>query len=256
MLSKKLPEIIKYICKKNIYSKDFIGKSCLLFRNDNFNFLKLETSNSEQNDAITFIQEIDKDFGDLDRFIERKRKLFENSLNKESIELLFKYCKTDTSITFANYKLFNKIKENLKIMIKNYFKSRSELYNNILKEIFVFDNKSHDIISLQSKLTYKSITDISKKTKIILLDLHITVFASLNNILSDIANEINVMGPIDAPTSDNNDAVQEAQPTTGGKSKNMRKINTRKHRNNSKAKKHRKTRTKRGNKRGNKNFIK
>ena len=251
MLSKKLPEIIKYICKKNIYSKDFIGKSCLLFRNDNFNYLKLETSNSEQNDAITFIQEIDKDFGELDRFIERKRKLFENSLNKESIELLFKYCKTDTSITFANYKLFNKIKENLKIMIKNYFKSRSELYNNILKEIFVFDNKSHDIISLQSKLTYKSITDISKKTKIILLDLHITVFASLNNILSDIANEINVMGPIDAPTLDNDDNVQSVQPTTGGKSKNMRKINTRKHKNNSKAKKYRKTRAKRGNKRGN-----
>jgi hypothetical protein len=199
----------------------------------------LETSNSEQNDAITFIQEIDKDYGQLDRFIERKRKIFENSLNKESIELLFKYCKTDTPITFANYKLFNKIKENLKIMIKNYFKSRSELYNNILKEIFVFDNKSHDIISLHSKLTYKSITDISKKTKIILLDLHITVFASLNNILSDIANEINVMGPIDGAEIDKDNSIQEEpveQPITGGKSKKYKK--TRKHRKSKKSKKH------------------
>ena len=105
-------------------------------------------------------------------------------------------------------------------MIKNYFKFRGELYNNILKEIFVFDNKSHDIISLNSKLTYKYITDISKKTKIILLDLHITVFTSLNSILSDIANEINVMGPIDAPETDKNETVQEElpeQPLKGGK---------------------------------------
>ena len=77
------------------------------------------------------------------------------------------------------------------------FKFRGELYNNILKEIFVFDNKSHDIISLNSKLTYKYITDISKKTKIILLDLHITVFTSLRNFIASCCRVPGHIWPLD-----------------------------------------------------------
>ena len=240
-LSKKIPEIVKYICERNIYSKDYIGKSSLLFRNDNFKFMKLETSNNEQLAAQMFIDQIDKDNGDLDRFIEKKRKLFEKTLTSESIELLFKYCKKEHYLTFANYKLFTSIKDNLKIMIKNYFKTRTELYNNIIKEIFVFDSKSHDIISLNSKLTYKSIVDINKKTKIILLDLHITVFTSLNTILSDIANEINVMKPIDDDTNESTTTTssigteeidmtfikdENKLPLNGGKTKKHRKKNS------------------------------
>ena len=236
-LSKKIPEIVKYICERNIYSKDYIGRSLLLFRNDNFKFMKLETSNNEQLAAQMFIDQIDKDNGDLDRFIEKKRKLFEKTLTSESIELLFKYCKKEHYLTFANYKLFTSIKDNLKIMIKNYFKIRTELYNNIIKELFVFDSKSHDIISLNSKLTYKSIVDINKKTKIILLDLHITIFTSLNTILSDIANEINVMKPIDdtneSTTTTSSIGTEEIDktfikdenklPLKGGKTKKHRK---------------------------------
>ena len=237
-LSKKIPEIVKYICERNIYSKDYIGRSSLLFRNDNFKFMKLETSNNEQLAAQMFIDQIDKDNGDLDRFIEKKRKLFEKTLTSESIELLFKYCKKEHYLTFANYKLFTSIKDNLKIMIKNYFKTRTALYNNIIKELFVFDSKSHDIISLNSKLTYKSIVDINKKTKIILLDLHITVFTSLNTILSDIANEINVMKPIDDDTNESTTTTssigteeidmtfikdENKLPLKGGKTKKHRK---------------------------------
>ena len=126
-------------------------------------------------------------------------------------------------------------------MIKNYFKTRTELYNNIIKEIFVFDSKSHDIISLNSKLTYKSIVDINKKTKIILLDLHITVFTSLNTILSDIANEINVMKPIDDDTNESTTTTssigteeidmtfikdENKLPLNGGKTKKHRKKNS------------------------------
>ena len=78
-------------------------------------------------------------------------------------------------------------------MIKNYFKYRAELYNNIVKELFVFDKKSKAIVSLNSKLTYKYISEISKKAEIILLDLHISIFNTLNSILTDCVNEINTM---------------------------------------------------------------
>jgi hypothetical protein len=78
-------------------------------------------------------------------------------------------------------------------MITNYFSSRVNLYNNIVKELFVFDKKTGAIISLNSNLTYKYISELSKKTQIILLDLHIALFKTLNSILTDSVNEINVM---------------------------------------------------------------
>ena len=200
--AKKLPLIIKHICNSHIFLDDFLGESCILFRDDNFKFLKFETSDTEHTEATLFIEQVDKDFEELDRFIEKKQKLFEKSLNRENKEPLLNYCKISNSIRFANYKLFNKIKANLKIMIKNYFSARANLYTNIVKEIFIFDKKSNDIISLNNKLTYKYITDISKKTKIILLDLHITIFTSLNSILSDIVNEINVIKKTESPPSE------------------------------------------------------
>jgi hypothetical protein len=205
--AKKLPLVIKHICHSHIFLDDFLGESCLLFRDDNFKFLKFETSDTEHTEATQLIEEVDKDFEELDRFIEKKHKLFEKSLNRENKEPLLNYCKIANSISFANYKLFNKIKANLKIMIKNYFSARTNLYTNIVKEIFVFDKKSNDIISLNNKLTYKYITDISKKAKIILLDLHITIFTSLNTILTDIVNEINVMKKTESPPT-------ESPPTT------------------------------------------
>jgi hypothetical protein len=57
----------------------------------------------------------------------------------------------------------------------------------------MFDKKTGNIISLNSNLTYKYISELSKKTEIILLDLHITLFKTLNSILTDSVNEINVM---------------------------------------------------------------
>ena len=78
-------------------------------------------------------------------------------------------------------------------MIKNYFSSRVNLYNNIVKELFMFDKKTNSIIGLNSKLTYKYINELSKKTEIILLDLHLALFKTLNSILTNSVNEINVM---------------------------------------------------------------
>ena len=57
----------------------------------------------------------------------------------------------------------------------------------------MFDKKTNSIIGLNSKLTYKYISELSKKTEIILLDLHLALFKTLNSILTNSVNEINVM---------------------------------------------------------------
>ena len=220
-LSEKIPEIIEYICKKNIYAKDFIGNSYIIFRDDNFKFMKLQTSDTEQTEATELIQQIDNESGNLDEFIARKKGAFEQSLSKETTELLLNYCKTVNSLKFEkkNDMLFNKIRKQLINMIKEYFAKRVELYNIIVKEIFVFDSKTHDIISLKSNLTYKSITELTKITKIKLLELHIAVFKPLDVILSEIASEIKTMKITEQPptTEDKPPTTEEKPPTTEDK---------------------------------------
>jgi len=226
-LSRKIPKIMKYICEAKIDSEKFMGETSLLFRDDNFKFMKMETSSGAQDEASIFIEQLEKENESLNRIIVKKKALFQSTLKKESLNLLLNYCTKVDSLQFASDKLFTKIKENLKIMIKNYFKSRAELYENIVKQIFVFDYKSHEITSLSSKLTYALIIELSKKAKIILLDLHITVFTSLNKILTDIANEININPPITNTTEDKSlEQKQEPRPDVvgGGTRKNRRRL--------------------------------
>jgi hypothetical protein len=231
-LSRKIPKIMKYICEAKIDSEKFMGETSLLFRDDNFKFMKMETSSGAQDEASIFIEQLEKENESLNRIIVKKKALFQSTLKKESLNLLLNYCTKVDSLQFASDKLFTKIKENLKIMIKNYFKSRAELYENIVKQIFVFDYKSHEITSLSSKLTYALIIELSKKAKIILLDLHITVFTSLNKILTDIANEININPPINNTIEDKGieqkslEQKQEPQPdfVGGGTRKNRRRL--------------------------------
>jgi len=228
-LSRKIPKIMKYICEAKIDSEKFMGETSLLFRDDNFKFMKMETSSGAQDEASIFIEQLEKENESLNRIIVKKKALFQSTLKKESLNLLLNYCTKVDSLQFASDKLFTKIKENLKIMIKNYFKSRAELYENIVKQIFVFDYKSHEITSLSSKLTYALIIELSKKAKIILLDLHITVFTSLNKILTDIANEININPPIiNTNTTEDKSLEQKQEPRPdfvgGGTRKNRRRL--------------------------------
>jgi hypothetical protein len=228
-LSRKIPKIMKYICEAKIDSEKFMGETSLLFRDDNFKFMKMETSSGAQDEASIFIEQLEKENESLNRIIVKKKALFKSTLKKESLNLLLNYCTKVDSLQFASDKLFTKIKENLKIMIKNYFKSRAELYENIVKQIFVFDYKSHEITSLSSKLTYALIIELSKKAKIILLDLHITVFTSLNKILTDIANEININPPIiNTNTTEDKSLEQKQEPRAdfvgGGTRKNKRRL--------------------------------
>ena len=203
-LSYKIPKIIQHISSSKIFSEDFLGESCLLFRDDNFKFLKLETSDTESKEATMFVDEVDKQYDSFNKIIETKRKLLGTILNKENKETLLEYYNSQPQLPFANYKFFNAFKSHLNTMIRNYFNSRGNLYNNIVKELFMFDKKTGNIISLNSNLTYKYISELSKKTEIYLLDLHIGLFTTLNNILTDSVNEINVMkknAPLTAPVS-------------------------------------------------------
>ena len=201
-LSKKLPKIIEYLVNLSIFSEEFLGKSCLLFRDDNFKFMKLETSDTEDKEATLFIKEVDEELEDFDKIITTKRTLLSSILDKTHKEPLQKYSKSVTKQEIAEYKFYDAFKSHLKTMIKNYFKYRVDLYNNIVKELFVFDNKSKAIVSLNSKLTYKYISELSKKAEIILLDLHISVFNTLNTILTDCVNEISAMKTTETPPSE------------------------------------------------------
>ena len=192
-LAGKIPEILKYIAGSSIFSEEFLGESCLIFRDDNFKFMKLETSDVESNDATLFVNQVDEEHQTFNKIIETKRALLRTILNKENREPLSNYSNSQPRQEFANYKFFNSFKSELKTMIKNYFSSRVNLYNNIVKELFIFDKKSNSIIGLNSKLTYKYINELTKKTEIILLDLYLALFKTLNNILTNSVNEINVM---------------------------------------------------------------
>ena len=192
-LAGKIPEIIKYIVDSSIFSDEFLGKSCLLFRDDNFKFMNLETSDNESKEATLFVNQVDEEHKSFNKIIETKRTLLKTILNRENREPLTTYSNTQPRQEFANYKFFKSIKSDLKTMIKNYFSSRVNLYNNIVKELFMFDKKTNSIIGLNSKLTYKYISELSKKTEIILLDLHLALFKTLNSILTNSVNEINVM---------------------------------------------------------------
>ena len=192
-LAGKIPEILKYIVGSSIFSEEFLGETCLIFRDDNFKFMKLETSDVESNDATLFVDQVDEEHQTFNKIIETKRALLRTILNKENREPLSNYSNSQPRQEFANYKFFNSFKSELKTMIKNYFSSRVNLYNNIVKELFIFDKKSNSIIGLNSKLTYKYINELTKKTEIILLDLYLALFKTLNNILTNSVNEINVM---------------------------------------------------------------
>jgi hypothetical protein len=193
VLADKIPKIIQHISNSKIFETDFLGESCLIFRDDNFKFMQLETSDTESKEATLFVDEVDKQHESFNKIIETKRKLLRTLFNKENGETVLNYYASQPQQQFANYKFFNAFKSHLKTMITNYFSSRLHLYNNIVKELFVFDKKTGAIISLNSNLTYKYISELSKKTQIILLDLHIALFKTLNSILTDSVNEINVM---------------------------------------------------------------
>jgi hypothetical protein len=193
VLADKIPKIIQHISNSKIFETDFLGESCLIFRDDNFKFMQLETSDTESKEATLFVDEVDKQHESFNKIIETKRKLLKTTFNKENGETIINYYASQPQQQFANYKFFNAFKSHLKTMITNYFSSRVNLYNNIVKELFVFDKNTGAIISLNSNLTYKYISELSKKTQIILLDLHIALFKTLNSILTDSVNEINVM---------------------------------------------------------------
>ena len=229
-LAGKIHEIIKYIVDSSIFSDEFLGKSCLLFRDDNFKFMNLETSDNESKEATLFVNQVDEEHKSFNKIIETKRALLKTILNRDNREPLTTYSNTQPRQEFANYKFFKSIKSDLKTMIKNYFSSRVNLYNNIVKELFMFDKKTNSIIGLNSKLTYKYISELSKKTEIILLDLHLALFKTLNSILTNSVNEINVMKKITSLPITENEYLGGAKTKTHRKRSIKRSIKRKRNR--------------------------
>lgn len=71
-------------------------------------------------------------------------------------------------------------------MITNYFKNRNKLYDSIVKKLIKFNPRTNEIENINPNLTYAKIVDLTEQTKNILLDLHIDVLKSLNNIVNKI----------------------------------------------------------------------
>ena len=82
----------------------------------------------------------------------------------------------------------------------------------------------HDIESLNSELTYKLITELSEKAKIILIDLYISVFTSLNNVLSNVSTQVNLFKETESKTRPAN-VYETVPPLRGGKTKKLKKRN-------------------------------
>jgi hypothetical protein len=92
-----------------------------------------------------------------------------------------------------------------------------------VKNVFNFHQYTDEIESLNSELTYKLITELSEKAKIILIDLYISVFTSLNNVLSDISIQVNLFKETETETETKSEI--KTQIVRGGKSKKLKKRN-------------------------------
>ena len=184
-LSNKLPDILEYICSSKLYMSDFILKNSIIFNDDNFKFLRLKTSDTLENDAMTYLKELD----DKNTLIRKKNaekfKALEECFTTENIKFIENYC-SNKNLDFTNLGIANSVKSILQKMITNYFKNRNKLYDSVIKKIIKFNTRTNEIENIIPNLTYAIIVDLTEETKNILLDLHINIFKSLNSIIYQI----------------------------------------------------------------------
>ena len=219
-LINKLPKLLNYICKNQLYlSKNILGNS-IIFNDDNFKFLKLKTSDTLENDATYYLKEIDKK-SKIDNT--KKLKQLWGCFTKENVTLIEKYCNS-TNLNLANLTILNSVKSIFKKLIANYFRNRNKLYDTIIKKLIRFNVRTNEIENINPNLTYAKIVDLTEQTKDILLDLHIDIFKSLNSIVNkirptlvqNISNQENTNADADTDT-DTDTNISETQPLQGGK---------------------------------------
>jgi len=185
-LLSKLPKLLEYICSNKLYLPDFISKNSLIFNDNNFKFLRLKTSDTLENDASYYLDEIDKKYKKNTIDNTKKIKASHQCFTQENIAFIENYCKTNNYSELMNITILNSVKGFLQKMITNYFKNRNKLYDSIIKKLIKFNPRTNEIENINPNLTYAKIVDLTEQTKNILLDLHIDVLKSLNNIVNKI----------------------------------------------------------------------
>jgi hypothetical protein len=188
-LVKKLPYILKYICSTELYLSGFISKNSIIFNDDNFKFLKIKTSDTLENDATYYLKEIDKKNEKSNIDNNKKLKDLEKCFTKQNIDFITNYC-NNNELDLSSIVVLNSVKRILQKMIANYFKNRNILYDTIIKKLIKFNTKTNEIENIVQSLTYAKIVDLTEQTKNIILDLHIDIFKSLNDIVHEIRSKL------------------------------------------------------------------
>jgi hypothetical protein len=182
----KLPNILDYILSKNLDEPRSLLKNSLIFNDNNFKFLRLKTSDNLENDAMFYLKEIDEKYP-LDSTT--KLKETKQYFSQKNIVFMKNYSNVQ-NLDLTNLSILSTIKNILQTMITNYFKTRTTLYDSVIKKLIKFNYRTNEIENINPSLTYENIVKLTNQTKTILLNLHSNVFESLNNIIAKIREAI------------------------------------------------------------------
>ena len=147
--------------------------------------MKIKTSDTLENDATFYLKEIEdiakkKNNNMIDNNIKLQK--LEKCFKEENVAFIENYSK-NTNLDLTNLDIANSVKGFLQTMISKYFKTRSKLYDSIIKKLITFNYISNEIENINQGLTYTKIIELTEETKDILLDLHINIFELLNSII-------------------------------------------------------------------------
>jgi hypothetical protein len=182
----KLPNILDYILSKNLDEPRSLLKNSLIFNDNNFKFLRLKTSDILENDAMFYLKEIDEKYP-LDSTT--KLKETKQYFSQQNIVFMKNYSNVQ-NLDLTKLSILSAIKNILQTMITNYFKTRTTLYDSVIKKLIKFNYRTNEIENINPSLTYENIVKLTNQTKTILLNLHSNVFESLNNIIAKIREAI------------------------------------------------------------------
>ena len=203
----KKSKIFNILCNKDNLLE--IIKQNILFRDDNFDLIfknddKLLSKIKNIIEELTDKSELNSKEQELNTIIETFNNNYKNicSLVSSDFNLL------DTNRTYEQ------IKNIIKTLFSNYTSSRNKLYEDIISQIFIFEDgyilnlktknreKIKEIKSFKKNITINTLIKFTNKSKIIIYDLYIEFFKNLSTIFSllkenDSIQSIKYIEPID-----------------------------------------------------------
>ena len=183
--------ILQELCKVNFEElNSTIKESCLIFDETKLLFDSKLRSNDSNSLYENYLKDID------DPIIENYKESY-NNINQKLATIFsqttldffrYKLCKINLEdLTSDKYniepKLFTEIRYEIKRMITNYFSKRNKLLFEIIKEIFIIDNVSDKIVSLNKNLLYKDVVKLTQKTKIYILEIYLSFLEPLKIVI-------------------------------------------------------------------------